>query len=258
MGPVDEIGRVEALFFQGAALARSGRRAKTGAIFETALMAARAAGIPRLTARVLSMASIVFPGDDRARARPFVDEAAALLAACNDQQRLALIQLGRAEMLFVEGDFAGALAGAHAAEAIFRECGASMNLSSVLQNAAAYLLALTRFDEAWAAARESLELALPADLADFSANAIGHFAHLAAETGDPVRAARLLGYSDAVYVRIGDVREPTEQRGYDRALERIRTTLAEDRIRALMAEGAAMEQDAAVAEAMAIPQPPAS
>ncbi len=258
LATVDDVGQVEALFFQGAALARSGQRTKARAIFETALVAARAAGTPRLIARVLSMASIVFPGDDRARARPFVDEAAALLASCNDQQRLALSQLNRAEMLFAEGDFAGALASARAAEAIFRECGAEMNLSNALQNKAAYLLALRRLDEAWASARESLELAVRADLVDYCANAIGHLAHLAVETGNSVRAARLLGYSDAVYARIGDVREPTEQCGYDHALELIRATLPEDRMRTLMAEGAAMEQNAAVADAMAIPQPPAS
>ncbi len=258
LSAVDQVGQVEALFFEGVALVRTGRHAESVEIFEEALAAARATRIPRLTARVLSMASIVFAGDDRARARPFVDEAAALLGACNDRQRLALLQLNRAELLFAEGDVAGALAGARAAQPIFRECGAGMNLSSALQNAAAYLLALARFDEAWAAARESLELALRADVADYFANAIGHLAYLAAETGDPIRAARLLGYSDAVYRKIGDVRELTEQRGYDRALELIRAALPEHQICALMVEGAAMEQDAAVAEAMAIPQPPAS
>jgi predicted ATPase/class 3 adenylate cyclase len=257
MSAVDQVGYVEALFFEGVALARTGRHAESVVIFEKALAAARAIRIPRLTARVLSMASIVFAGDDRARALPFVDEGAALLGACNDRQRLAILQLNRAELLFAEGEVVGALAAAREAEPIFRKSGAGMNLSSALQNAAAYLLALARFDEAWAAAKESLELALRADVADYFANAIGHLAHLAAETGDPARAARLLGYSDTVYRKIGDVRELTEQRGYDRALELIRAALSDDRIRALMAEGAAMEQDAAVAEAMAIPRPPA-
>ncbi len=258
LSAVDQVGHVEALFFEGVALARTGRHVESVGVFKKALAAARATRIPRLIARVLSMASIVFTGDDRARARPFVDDAVALLRACDDRQRLAVVQLNRAELFFAEGDVAGALASAREAEPIFRECGAGMNLSSALQNAAAYLLALARFDEAWAAARESLELALRADVADYFANAIGHLAHVAAETCDSARAARLLGYSDAVYRKIGDVRELTEQRGYDRALELIRSMLPEDRIRLLMAEGAAMEQAAAVVEAMAIPQPPTS
>ena len=65
----------------------------------------------------------------------------------------------------------------------------------------------------------------------------------------------MLGNADAAYRETGSAREPTEQRGYDRALELIRATLPEDRIVALLAEGAAMGADAAAAEAMAIPQP---
>lgn len=70
-----------------------------------------------------------------------------------------------------------------------------------------------------------------------------------------MRAARLLGFSDAVYRNIGDTREPTEQRGYDRTLCLIRAELPEERIAGLMAQGAKLDQDAAVAEAMAVPQP---
>ena len=68
----------------------------------------------------------------------------------------------------------------------------------------------------------------------------------------------MLGYCDAVYLKLGNVREPTEQQSYDRTLELIHDALPEERMSALTAEGAAMEQDAAVIEAMAIPQPPAS
>ena len=255
---VDEVGRVEAFFFQGVALARTGHYVEAVAVFEEALVAARATRIPRLIARVLSMAYVVSPTGDSDAVRSFLDEAAVLLGACNDRQRLAALQSVRAEMLFADGDAAGALAGAREAETIFRESGAELNLTSALQNVAAYLLALARFDEAWAAARESLELARRADVADYFANAIGHLAQLAAETGDRVRAARLLGYSDAVYDTIGDAREVTEQRGYDRTLDLIRAVLPKDRIAALMSQGAALDQDAAFAEAMSIPQPAAS
>ncbi len=255
---VDDAGRAEALFFQCVALGRTGHYQGAVAIFEEALVVARATRIPRLIARVLSMAYVVSAAGDRERVRPSLDEAAALLGACNDRQRLASLQAVRAEMLFAEGDPVGALAGVRESEAIFRESAAELNLTSALQNAAAYLLALRRFDEAWAAARESLVLARHADVADYFANAIGHLAQVAAETADSVRAARLLGYSDAVYGTIGDAREATEQRGYARALDLIRAVLPENRIAALMAQGAALEQDTAFAEAMAIAQPAAS
>ena len=257
---VDEWGRAEALIFQGAVFGREGRLAESLALYEEALTAVRATRTPRLIGWALKEAAYwICAAGDRARARALFDEAAVLLRTCKDRWQLASLQANKAELLCAEGDFVGALTCAREAEVIYRERGAASDLSGALVNAAAYLLALMRLDEAWTAARQSLELAMRADsyfgVAKLS---IGHLGHVAAETGDSVRAALLLGYTDAALGESGNVREPTEQRGYDRALELIRATLAEDRIRALMAEGAAMEQDAAVAEAMAIPQPPAS
>jgi len=258
-GGCDEVGRAEALALQGDALGRAGQLAESVVPCEEALAAARATRTPRLIGWALSRAAYwIGAAGDQERARTLFDEAASLLRACDDRWRLATLQWSRAEFLFGHGDDAGALVCARESEAILRERGAEGDLSIVLLNAAAYLLALRRLDEAWAAARESLELAMSTDVALYVAVAIGHLAHLAVETGDPVRATRLLGYADAVYRRNGNEREPTERRGYDRALELIRATLPEDRILTLIAEGSAMEQDAAFAEAMAIPKPPSS
>jgi hypothetical protein len=256
-GGIDELGRAEALAFQGTALGRAGHLAESVALFEDALAAAHATREPRLIGWVLSMAAYwIGAAGDRARARTLFDEAAALLRACNDPWQLARLQLHRAEFLFAEDDLVGALESVCESEAIFRERGADSGLSISVLNAAAYLLALARLDQGWASAREGLELSLRLDNSMSGAWAIGHLAQLAAETGDWARATRLLGHADAAYRETGSAREPTEQRGYDRALELIRATLPEDRIRALMAEGAAMEQAAAAAEAMAVPQPP--
>jgi predicted ATPase/class 3 adenylate cyclase len=258
-GGSDEIARAEALALQGDALGRAGRLTEAVAPSEEALSAARATHTPRLIGWVLSRAAYwIGAAGDKARARALFDEAATLLRSCDDRWRLATLQWSRAEFLFGDGDHAGALECAREAEMILRERGAEGDLSIVLLNSAAYLLALGQFDDAWVAARESLKLALRTDVELYVAVAIGHIANLAAETGDRERAARLLGYADAVYERNGNAREPTEKRGYDRALEIIRATLSEDRVRALMAEGAAMEQEAAVSEAMAFPRPPSS
>jgi predicted ATPase len=253
---VDDFGRVEALATRALTLGRAGRVEESVGFFEEALEGARATSTPRLVGYVLSLAAYwTGAAGDRERARAFFDEAATLLRAIDDPGRLAILLANRAEFLFAENDLAGALESAHESEAILRERGAEFNLSLVRQNAAAYYLASARFDEAWSAARESLELALRADDTQRAAVAIGHLAHLAAETSHPEQATRLLGYADASDRRSGSAREPTEQRGYDRALELIRAALPEDRIRALLAEGAAMGADAAAAEAMAIPQP---
>jgi len=192
---------------------------------------------------------------DRGGARIVFDDAEAVLRACNDPWQLARLQLHRAEFLFGEGDLLGALAGIREAQSFFRERRSESALCGAVLNEAAYLLALERLDEAWECAREGLELACRVENSIATAWALGHLAELAAETGDVERAARLLGRTDAAYRETGSAREPTEQRGYDRALELIAAALPQTRRDALMAEGAAMGPDAAVAEAFAIANP---
>jgi hypothetical protein len=208
--------------------------------------------VPRLVGWVLSMVAYwTGAAGDTARAREFFDEAAGVLRTCDDAWQLARMHLHRAEFLFAQDDLDGALHDVREAEAVFRERNAESILCVAVLNAAAYLLALRRFDEAWECSREGLDLALRHDSAMAVAWAIGHVAELAAENGDAERSARLLGYAGEAYRKTGTAREPTEQRGYDRALELIRDELPEDRIRALMAEGASWELDSIAAEAAA-------
>ena len=253
---VDERYEVEALTLQGAALGRTGQLRESRAIFETAVAGARRARVTRLLGWVLSMVAYwIAAWGDRAGARIVFDDAEAVLRACNDPWQLARLQLHRAEFLFGEGDLLGALAGIREAQSFFRERRSESALCGAVLNEAAYLLALERLDEAWECAREGLELACRVENSIATAWALGHLAELAAETGDVERAARLLGRTDAAYRETGSAREPTEQRGYDRALELIAAALPQTRRDALMAEGAAMGPDAAVAEAFAIANP---
>ncbi len=160
-----------------------------------------------------------------------------------------------AECLFAQGKVVEALAGAREAEATFRAHDADWSLVDALLNGAAYLLALGRWDEALANARESLELAQRIDRQQLVARAIGHLAHVDAETDDVERATRLLGWVDASNRRTASASEPTEQRGLDRVLELARAVLPEDRIDALLVEGAALDQGAAIAQAMGVASP---
>lgn len=257
-GGVDELGEDEALAFQGTALGRAGRLDESVSLFRRAVATARATGTPRLLGWVLNMAAYWFGvAGDSVGARALFDEADAVLRPCADPWQLARLRLHRAEFLFSEGDFEGALADVRHALAIFRERNADSGVYISVLNAAAYLIALGRLDEAWLSAREGLEASLRLESSMSAALAIGHLARLAAETGDPERATKLLGYADAAYRETGSTRAPTEQTGYDRTIELIRAILPEDRIRELMAEGAALDLSIIAAEAMAIPQPAA-
>ncbi|HTV75346.1 MAG TPA: adenylate/guanylate cyclase domain-containing protein [Candidatus Acidoferrales bacterium] len=256
---IDETGRIEALSFQARAYGKGGRFSESLGIFGEALAAARVTRAARLIGKILASAAYwTVASGDRARARAMFDEGSALLRACGDRVHLAALQSNWGELFFADGDPEGALARSREAERIHRGSGMESSLGADLANAAAYLLALERLAEAWVAARESLELMVRANIASYVAFAVGHLAHIAAETLDAQRAARLLGYADATYARAGLSREPTEERGYKRSIALIRAALSEDHIKTLMAEGAMMDQDAAVAEALAVPPPSSS
>jgi diguanylate cyclase (GGDEF)-like protein len=267
-GGTDEIGRAEALAVQGRALGQAGRLSESAEMHEQAVAVARATRMPRLIGKILTSAAYwLGAAGARQRAHAFYDEAGSLLRASNDWRQLAVLQVDRAELYFDEGNCERALTCAREVGALNRERGGEGWLLSValqcvaLLNSAAYLLALARFDEAWAYAHEGLEVSLRAEASLRTDDrvyilwAIGHLAHVCAETGDPVRSTRLLGYADAVYRRSGKTREPTERRGYDRALDLIRAALDEERIQTLMAEGAAMDEEEAASIALAISDP---
>ena len=125
-------------------------------------------------------------------------------------------------------------------------------LANGLANLAAYLLAIDDPIEARAAARESLIRAQETQSRFLVVIGIEHLAVAGAVLGDPKMAARLLGFSDAHYRQGGTRREPTEQLGFDRLTALLRTTIEPDEIERLMAAGAALDERAAIDEALCI------
>lgn len=250
-GGVDDLGYIEATTLHGIALGRSGQVDEALRLFEEAISAVRETRIPRLIGWVLSMVGYwMVAAHDRDRASALFDDAAEQLRSCNDAWQLARLQLLRAEFLFAADDPDGALESVREAESVYRARDAFSGLCVSVLNAAAYLISLARLEEAWEYAREGLELSQRHGITMPGVWAIGHLARLAAEHGEAERAARLLGYTDAAYQHTGTAREPTEQRGYDRTLELIGANLPPERVAALISEGALLEHENAVAEAL--------
>jgi tetratricopeptide (TPR) repeat protein len=124
-------------------------------------------------------------------------------------------------------------------------------------NAAAYRLMLGEIDEARLAALDGLELARRGRLAPPNLpTATQHLATVAALLGDAGRAARLRGYVDAWYAATGDIRFPTEQRTYELLVAALKERLSETEMQRLSAEGASLDEEEAVAMALAIGQTP--
>jgi tetratricopeptide (TPR) repeat protein len=216
-------------------------------------------------------------------------QALAALQACGDadgmakgQALLAMLAQNRPDIHAARDCFAQALA---AYKAVGNEAGAATVLSNVAElefrdghpeealravsesleidvrgknseaiavdysNGAAYRLAFDDLAGAREWAREGLRVARGARIELCIASALQHLALLSALTGDKVRVAQLLGYTDGRFTELGIKREYTEQWGYDKLLAILRETLTEDEIARLMAEGATWSEDRAAEEA---------
>ncbi|MBV9646233.1 MAG: hypothetical protein JO043_02080 [Candidatus Eremiobacteraeota bacterium] len=124
--------------------------------------------------------------------------------------------------------------------------------ATALCNAAAYRLALGEIDEAHAAARQSLALALRAQEERIVPIAILHHAAVAAMRGDPRRAARFLGYVDGWFEREHYARELTEQRTRELVIAKIEDALTPSEMTLQMSEGKHLSDEAAAGEALAL------
>jgi ATP/maltotriose-dependent transcriptional regulator MalT len=124
-------------------------------------------------------------------------------------------------------------------------------LANLLDNLAGYLAAVDHLPGAVAAAREAIAIhaAREPDHA-YLAGAIEHLALAVVLRGDFSRAAMLEGYADVALQRHGLPREFTETTTHDRLVALLRERLAPDELAPLIAEGAALTPQAAIALAL--------
>ena len=123
-----------------------------------------------------------------------------------------------------------------------------VRLATALNNLAGYRIAVDDLAGAVTAARESLGLRRGAEPDDvYVGIAIEHLALVAAVRGDFARAARLEGYADAAFQLKGFEREFTETTTYERLTALLRESLSSDERAELVAEGASLTPEAAIA-----------
>jgi tetratricopeptide (TPR) repeat protein len=140
----------------------------------------------------------------------------------------------------------------------------SMNLVepciATLSSMLTYLTALGRYDEARSYANEVLELGRPMRLSTYVARALWHLASMATlrlqiESGEPneyAGAARLFGFVQAHFATRGIPQRYGLPFGYDRALSVLRDAIGSNEVTFLMATGATMTENEAIAQAHAL------
>jgi predicted ATPase len=257
----DEIGIAQAQRQVGRGRVILGQIPEGEALLNDALAAFERLGDRTLTGAVLENLAIArMMAGDLAGARAFYARSLALFKATGAERLAAAVASNLAEAEFRGGNAQGALQLASEALASERAQTSSYRIAFRLCNVAAYLVALARYGEAQAYAREALLTARNVQ----GVAVIWALQHLAATAAlrpnddatsahaDGVRAAQLVGYVDARLVALEAIREYTEQQEYDAMLIVLRDKLGRDECARLMDEGRMWTEQRAVSEALLV------
>ncbi len=264
----DKLGTARAQSIVAHAFTALGRPVEAMQLLRESLAAARALGDRRLIAyivRGLGWNSCVNGGDIVA-ARAYYSEAIDIYESLGAALNAAFTLNDLSECEAIAGNVELALTYASRAVSSLQTFDETPLVAQALDNIALYLILLDRFDEAERHAREALALALEyrngsGHLSVQAAQALQHLAAIAAlrtgSSGDcasaNVRAARILGFVDARLAAMGAARlNNQEQREYDRALAVLRAALGAAAVATRLAEGAAMSETEAVAQATGV------
>jgi tetratricopeptide (TPR) repeat protein len=243
----DDLGAARAEFLAGHALVVLGHVHEGEKLLQSALAGFRKLGARRSIGRTLaSLALARERADDLAAARSLCTEAVETLKPIEGVDGEPDHVSYLAELEFQAGNAEEALQLSGEALARHRKLNERLHVVVDLSNAAAYLIALDRYDEARARSREALELAIQEKNPLWTAFALQHLAAIAALQGDAAGAARSIGYVDARVAELQHEREHTEQREHERVMIVLRTQLSENELERCMAEGRAWTREQAV------------
>ncbi|HEV3090570.1 MAG TPA: helix-turn-helix domain-containing protein [Candidatus Cybelea sp.] len=255
----DGLGVAWAQAIAGYGYASLGRFAESKALAEEALAGGRRLGNPRLTAyalRCLGYFSSI-EGDIGA-ARDFVEQACRIYEAMCAKFSWWAAMNDLAYFEFRAGNVERACALMEESAAFGRAHKITRFMSVVLSNTAKYLMAVGRYDEAAEKALECLESAREQSIDAETAWALQQLAAIALmqpraeRTGVldvEIEAARIVGFVDARLVEIGSGQTIITRDERERIMERLRGALPPERLAELLAAGAGMTEDEAVAAA---------
>lgn len=262
----DALGIAHAQRISGRALLYLSRVAEGVAFLESALASYRTLGYRRGIAQVLhGLGNAADMSGDFEQGRRHLAAAAALFEETGAAGAAAAMLVDLAEAEFHAGDALAALGLLENALALNRANPRGSFIWRTLSNRSAYLVAVGRFDEATADAREALVLARDAQHETTAAFAIQHVAAATAlrpaenaerARDDCSRAARLLGFVEQRLTDLGPLREITERREAERLLAALRDTLGPGDVDRMMNEGRSWSESRAVAEALSANPPP--
>jgi predicted ATPase/DNA-binding winged helix-turn-helix (wHTH) protein len=226
--------------------------AEATVLFQEAILLVRPSGKTRQLAAALNgLAAAYTVAGDFGAAQPLYEESAAIAHELGMSAILIGILNNRAEIACAMGDLPAAVALARRALGAALEGGDRLRASLIYDNLSAYHLLRGETEAAASAAAEALSEAPALGEPFLAADAIQALALVAARSGDPARAARLLGYVDAVYAADEKSREATETAVHQLLLIELDAALPAAERETLRAEGAGWTEEQAAAAALA-------
>jgi predicted ATPase/DNA-binding winged helix-turn-helix (wHTH) protein len=203
-----------------------------------------------LATALAHLGSVHFLAGDHDTARRLNEAALAMRRGLGDRTGMLASSVNLAELLFLDGDAAGALRHAAEAETEARRRHALAPLALILCNLAGYRLADGDVSGAMRAAEEALRLSRAVGQEYLAVMSLDHMAHAIATKGELETAAGLLGFTDAHYRLSGQSRERQEQLGYERLVSLLEAHLPLLRLAALREAGSRWSRQTADAAAM--------
>ena len=221
-------------------------------MFEAGLEAAQGIDDPRPAATTLvNLGNLAFFSDDLEKARELYLQAIECFTTIGDLRSMAIAKDNLGLLALTTGDLAEAVTWLTEARNESREAGDEHEVAAVSRSLAAALLELDAAEEVPALLEESLNISRELGEPLGVAVCLDTYAGLAATLGDAERAATLFGASDAVRASVGALRQPDQQKLYDRWLARTLTLLNTATYTARYEEGHAMSIDEGCAFALA-------
>jgi predicted ATPase len=247
----DRRGAARALRCVGFGLHQLGRMDEAEEALRHALTDLREAGDATEAGRCLfSLSSVIWARGDAEGARQLLRETLIAAKALGDDAASAAYLFNLADLEFSQGGTEAALGYATDALAIYLDVKNFRLVAIVSANLAVYRIALGQLDEARSDACEAIRWSRETQFSYCMAIAIQHLALILSLRGERHRAARLTGYVEAAYQKLGTRREPTEEWGYKKLQVSLRAEIASNELEALMADGARWTEDQAADEAL--------
>lgn len=249
----DQRGIVNAKTITGRMLVEHGSHHEGESALSNALDIARDIGEPLLAATAhqglgLSRGA----AGDLDSARRHVAKALEIAKAQSAERVTTVAEMFAAEVHFRAGDKEAAIDLGKDALRDALLLGDEFAIMRAFSNLATFLIAADRYDEARDASRSALDFSHLAQGSTVVAWTLQHLAMVAAMTGGSARAARLFGFTQSRLLKQGARGDFSEQQERERLRAILESTISPSELETLTADGAAMRESEAIAEARAI------